>query len=620
MALDANCACSPDAVDLAFRESEPFIEREIRDRSYEMRRYLVDYAPVKIFPDGVGYELTKVRFFGDIGPQYDGFDGWRKEQRSRPFASGHKDAHDACGYVWEEVGHGFEQLHFHLMKRDLKTVPICVHDIRTFWEFQQYQNLIFKNLAEITANMREQLNRNAIIGFSVKHVVTSKGLEINSANPYELPNITGVTVGKLNFRILKRLYNALLREAGAFALDTMNGRPVFGLMASDDVLDDMFYEDDDIRTDIRESSMVDSLLTRYNFAEGVRNMFINIPDMFAPRYRDDGNGNLIRVFPYERDVAIESGTRPAPNPDYENAPYELVLILTRDLFTLRSRQAITTVGGETDFDAEAGMFDWKWHNPPRWCDPNRRIGFYYANGNIGIEPGDFTDIPGILVRRRPAYLDAAFWPAATCPPDPIDCNNELAVQGCPEAQIVDCCPLFDDPNSLQFKFSSPLAGPPVATDPIAIKLENGGVAQGTITSIAGDALSAEVDFGEPVECCPGTYLYVETGALGAACSADVITDKDGTAADRRLLQLEGLLIMSDLTGTTAVEVQFEDGSWGTADVIAIDTDAITYEVDTIVGNPNGLCITKVCLPTADFAQCPACNPTAVTCDPVTGLP
>ena len=45
---------------------------------------MVDLAPVKIFPDGIGFTMTKVRFFGDIGPQYDGFDGWRKEQRSRP--------------------------------------------------------------------------------------------------------------------------------------------------------------------------------------------------------------------------------------------------------------------------------------------------------------------------------------------------------------------------------------------------------------------------------------------------------------------------------------------------------------------------------------------------------
>ena len=133
------------------------------------------------------------------------------------------------------------------MKRDLKTVPICVEDIRTFWEFQQHQNLIFENLTEITANMREQLNRNALIGFSVKHVPTSAGLQVNAQNPYELPNIAGLVVGRLNGQILKRLYNALLREAGNYALAVENGRPMFGLIASDDVLDDLTYDSTPIR-------------------------------------------------------------------------------------------------------------------------------------------------------------------------------------------------------------------------------------------------------------------------------------------------------------------------------------------------------------------------------------
>ena len=621
MSISANCPCSPEMVDLAFRESEPFIEREIRDRSYRMRRYLVDYAPVKIFPDGIGYSMSKVRFFGDIGPQYDGYDGWRAEQRSRPGATGHQDAHDACGYNWEEVGHGFEELHYHLMKRDLKTVEICVEDIRTFWEFQQYQNLIFQNLTEITANMREQLNRNALIGFSVKHTITSKGLEVNSQNPYELPNITGVTIGKLNFRVLKRIYNALLREAGMFSLETANGRPVFGLMASDDVLDDMVYEDPEIRQDLRavaSGSGDDSLIKRYNFQDMIRNQFILIPDMFAPRYRDDGNGNLIRVFPYERDVPIQSGTRPAPNPDYENAPYELVLILTRDVFTLRSRQALTTAGGETNFEAETGMFDWKWHNPERWCDPNRRVGFYFANGKIGIEPGDFTDIPAILVRRRPATLDSAFWPAAECPPDPVDCDNNLPVQGCPCPQVVDCCEDFTNANVLQMKFSSGVSD--AVGDPVTIELNNGGRATGTILAKSADNLSLSIDFGEPVAC--DTELYVQLLCVDKSlCTADVISDFiNATTATNRDAKLSCLLKPSAAVGVT-ISALLEDGEYVDVDIVAIDTDSLVYELAPATGvDLADRCIKQLCIPDTVDATCPVCNPSAVVCDPTTGLP
>lgn len=618
MAIDVNCPCSPEQVDLAFRESEPFIEQEIRDRSYAMRRFMVDLAPVKIFPDGVGYELSKVRFFGDIGPQYDGFDGWRKEQRSRPAADGCGPAHDACGYVWEEVGHGFEELHYHLMERDLKTVPICLKDIRTFWQFQQFQNLIFKNLTEITANMREQLNRNALIGFSVKHVPTSVGLQINAQNPYELPNIAGVEVGKLNWRTLTRLYNALVREAGTFALTYDQGRPVFGLIASDEVVDDMYVEDRELLRVLYNSGQGQDILTRYNFQNSIRGLFVNIPDIYAPRYRDDGAGNLIRVFPYERDVVIQCGTRPAPNPDYENAPYELVIILTRDVFNLRSRKTISTVGGETDFEAETGMFDWKWHNPERWCDPNRRVGFYYANGNIGIEPGDFTDIPAILVKRRPKALDTLFWPAAVCPPEAVDCENELGAQGCPCPQIVDCCPLYSDPNSLQFRFSRSIL-PAVVTDPISIRLDTGGVAVGTIDAISVDGLAATVDFGEPVECCPGHYVEVlcEPSDL---CVADVISELvNATTATNRDVRLEALLRATAGVGDQ-INALLEDGTYVLVEIIAIDSDTATYEVEPVVaGSLDNHCIQELCVTPAVDPLCPACSPATVLCDPTEGL-
>ena len=615
--IDPNCPCSPEEVDRAFRESELFVEREVRDRTYKMRRFMVDMAPVKMFPDGIGFEQSKVRFFADIGPQYDGFDGWRREQRSRA-ASGHQDAHDQCGYIWEEVGHGFESLHWHMMERDLRTVPICVKDIRTFWEFQQWQNLIFTNLAEISANMREQLNRNALKGYAIKYVPTSAGPQPNPQNPYELPNVQGVTIGKLTYRLLKRFYPILSREAATFALGNMNGAPMFGLIATPETLDDMVLEDPEIRTDIREGSQVDDLVNRYNFKETVRGLFLNIPDIHAPRYRADANGNLIRVFPYERNVPIESGTRPAPNPEYETAPYELVLITTRDVFAIRARKAISSVGGQTDFNAETGMFDWRWHNPPRWCDPNRRIGYYYANGNLGIEPGDFTDIVGLLVQRRPIPLDVQFWPAADCPPEEAVCNNELPDnQGCPCPQVVDCCEVFTDPNSLQFKFSS--ATGLAVNDPVTLKLANGGEATGTATAVSLDTMSVTVDFAEPVSCAPGFYIELVCNPSDL-CVADVVSElQNATVAANRDLRLAALLRSTAAVAAT-VSALLDDDTYVDVTIEAIDTDSLTYEVSpNVAGSLDGKCIKQLCVPTALDAECPACSPAAVLCDPVTGL-
>lgn len=616
MACGGDCACSPQVVDLAFREAEPFIEREIRDRTYQMARYLVDFAPVKLFNDGIGYTQTKVRFYGDIGPQFDGMDGWRREQRSRPAADGLQGKHDACGYVWEEVGHGFEELQWYLMKRDLRTPDICIEDIRTFWEYEQMQELIFKNLADITVNMREQVNRNAIISFSVKYVLTSNGLETNKANPRELPNLgtagsNRVIVGKLNFRILKRLYNSLIREAAPYALDTINGRPVFGLMASDDVLDDLFVEDPQIRYTLDHSSMVDSLLLRYNFMDTIRNMFITIPDVYAPRYKVDTAGNLTRVFPYERDVMIQSGTRPAPNPEYDNAPYELVTILTKDLFCLRTRKAITTVGGETDFNAETGMFEWKWHNPPRYCDPNRRVGYYFANGRIGIEPGDFTDIPAILVARRPASLDVSFWPNPECPVAAEECDNKLPEQGCPCPKIISCCESITSDQVLQFRLSGPLADGTKVGDTVTIKLNNGGTADATIDDISADLSAIAVDFGQAVKCVPNFYLEVVCNENKGRCSAPVIEDAC-LSSGNRAVRVEYLL-SSEVAAESEIMAKLSTNEWIPVTVVSIDPVSITYTVSTGDAVLVEQCITKLCVPTAIDSTCGDCVSEGIPC-------
>lgn len=623
MACGENCACSPLVVDQAFREAEPFIEREIRDRTYQMARYLVDFAPVKLFNDGIGYTQTKVRFYGDIGPQFDGMDGWRREQRSHP-ADNLREAHDACGYVWEEVGHGYEELQWYLMKRDLRTPDICIEDIRTYWEYEQMQELIFKNLAEITVNMREQVNRNAIISFSVKYVLTSNGLETNTLNPRELPNLgtvgegedTRVTVGKLNFRVLKRLYNALVREAAPYALESVNGRPVFGLMASDDVLDDLFLEDPQMRYTIDHSSQVDSIINRYNFIETVRNMFITIPDMYAPRYKVDNAGNLTRVFPYERDVIIQSGTRPAPNPEYDNAPYELVTILTKDLFCLRTRKAITTAGGQTDFEAETGMFEWKWHNPPRYCDPNRRVGYYYANGRIGIEPGDFTDIPAILVARRPASLDASFWPAPTCPPTQEECTNALPTQGCPTSKVAGCMPDISNAHYLQFKLTKALST--AVNDDVIVKLNTGATIKATVLAKSTDNTLVKLDFGVDVECIPNFYLEVIDDATDyvGRCNSPVIEDAC-LSTGYRALRVEHLLSNSLVAHTTTVTgstvyLYLSTNEWITGEVMAIDKTAMIYSVNpttTLVDE----CIVKICVPTAVDSTCPSCVNAGTPC-------
>lgn len=624
-----NFACNESQVDTFFKRSEQFVEQQIADRTYAANRYWVDLYPVKPFPDGVGLTLDKVRFYGDIGPQFDGLEGWRQVQISRPVASALQPENSGCGYKFEEVGHGMETLSYSLFQRDLWTKPICVKDIRTFFQYQQVQDLIFQNLANITMNMREQLNRNAAYRFAIKSVA-APGLPFNTTDPYSLPNVAGADIGKLSVQLLRSAYYPIASEAGAFSIANLNGQPTFGLIAHPETLSDMIYDDPEVRKDIRwDAANVPNLIKRYNFTDQIFGMYMLMPDVEAPRYKPDANGNLIRVFPKIRDIAIEIGTRPAANPEYYTAPYELVLIMTRDLFALRSRSAISSVGGQTNFDAEAAMFNWKWHNPPRCEDPARRTGRYWATGEFGIEPGDFTDITAILVKRRPNANSISFWPNPECPPTPPECSpTGLPDQDCPCPQVVGCPSETALDDELLFFFDREISEE--VGDDVNIKLTNGSFITGEIT--AKNGVKVQIAFDAPIKPEPNVFVSLDCSPQ-LACKSKVegMVDCRSAVTNAVTLYLEKAIACT-ANGSATVKAYFGDGTTALLNVLGWDGPKKALKVRYATGygptdDPTGnapstdtydMCCDRkgvkcvCCVPTEDNG-CPACDAEGTVC-------
>ena len=610
--MSGNCGCTADQVDLMFKKAEQFIDEEIADRTMQLARYWVDLYPVKVFPDGAGITLDKVRFFGDVGPQWDGFEGWRLLQISRNAADGALGEHDGCGYKFEEVGHGLETVSYQLMQRDLHTKPICIKDIRTFYQYVEVQNLIFQNLTNISANQREQLNRNAAMSFATKYIALPN-LPFNTQDPHQLPVIPpGVEVGKLTYRLMLQLYHALVQEAAMFSLGQINGNPAFGVVGHPETLHDMTYEDPEIRKDMRECSGTQcELIEKYNFLDSI-GPFILMPDLYAPRYNRDASGNLIRVFPFDRNVPIEIGTRPITNPDYHTAEFEMILFLTRDLFSLRSRRALSSVGGETNFDAETAMFEWKWHNPPRCEDPYRRTGRYVTTAEMGVEPGDFTDIPALLVRRKPAYAGLEYWDAEVCPPVPSVCNNDLPPQQCPCPQVIAVCGAVS-PDELVITFDRDTGA--VATDVVQIDTVNGSFIEGTVVEANVPATILRIDFGGPVA---GTTLadLVQLRCLAVDhCNSGVSKTELCNIIGGEVTLLLCRLIRADAAET--ITLNMGDGSQIDVPIVSIDQGSLAYTVTLTYQqfcDAKGVC--SVCVPTATEATCPDCDPSAfVDCVP-----
>ena len=604
--LSGNCGCTPQQANVMFKEAEQFIDEEITDRTYAMNRYWVDLYPMKPFPDGVGLVLDKLRYFSDIGPQYDGFDGWRKIQRSRTGAMAEAcGEHDACGYDWETVGSGMETVSYDLMSRDLKTHPICIKDIRTLYQYRTFQELFFKNLANISANMREQLNRNAVMMFALKHIAIA-GLP-TAKDPHQLPNINGVEVGKLTYDLALMLYHSLIIEGANQALATMDGMPMVGLVGHPETLRGMYYDDPELRKDIREcraaSGNACDLIKRYAFIDTI-GPFVLMPDLYAPRYTLDAAGNFVRVFPFIREVEIQYGTRPIPNPLYQTAPYEGILFLLKDLLTLRTRTPLESVGGMTRFGPEPNMFDWRWWNPPG--DPFNRVGQYVTTAEVGVEPGDFTDVPMLIVKRRPEYWGQAFWAAEQTPPEAAEFENALPAEACPCPTIIGAYPDLD-PTRLLLIFDRDIALD--ANDPISLTTSQGTFVDATLISISDDGTRAVVDFGSAEPCKEiGRYVALNCNGATSYCNACVLKTALGGILDEEVTLTLNRLIKAD-TAAEVVTLILGDGSMLDVALAAnADTENLQYTVELTYAqfyDSKGIC--AVCVPPATDDSCPECD-------------
>lgn len=600
--IQGDCPCTEGEVNEMMARAPQFLDEQIAVRNNASPSYWRDMFPVKSFPDGVGLNLNKLRFYPDYGPQYDGFDGWRKLQVSRSAAAAEKcGEHDACATKFENVQFGHETLEYSLMQRDLATDKICIKDIRTFWQYLEFQNQIYKMLGDISNNIREQLNRNAAYGFANNHVALP-GLPTD-ADPKKLPNIpSGVEVGKLTYRLLKSLYPSYQAEAGEYSIANLAGLPMFGVIASSETLDNMVMEDEGLRQDIRYcSGMSCDLIKKYNFLDAI-GPFVLMPDENVPRYNRDAAGNLIRVFPLLRDVPIQNGVRVATNMAYHNAEFERVLIMVRGLFTLRTRRALTSVGGQTNFGPEPAMFEWEWFNVKSDSNPFRRYGKYITTGEVGIEPGDFTDVVSIIVKRRPAFSGIEYWPEEVCPNGEDDCDQTLGGSACPCPQIINQFPAVSS-TELTFVFDR---DPGLAADDEAeIEVITGGSITVTVQEVSADGLRVRVDFGEEVCVEPGRYIGIVCNDTDF-CTADVMK----TLTCGMLGNTVDLILSRPIRAGAGDTITLITGDGDTVDVpvTAVDINTLTYTVTyTYAAYCSGMGIASVCVPTATEATCPGCD-------------
>jgi len=623
--MSVQCASpiSPEQVTTAFLSAAPYFAKEILDLTVKRPMFTLDVPKMTQMPLGEGSTIEQLVFRGSMPEIERGFDKWR--------AIANNSGCDLCpspdcSYLWTEFpASAWERKRATLQEREFKTPAYCVKAIQTTRDFENVFNKIVQIMYQQTTWFKElNIVQNLLTGLSKKFVVDSNGPRPNTENPYVYRAVGAATLSALNITLLEFFYEQMRRMVDVEPYDMVDGSPLYGMQCSQQLISHMYRDDQSLRWDARFSSAADDLLTKYNFQSTIRSMFIPASIQYPRRFNLNAGGEVEEVLPVVNGIPGEVGTYTGPNPAYEMATFEEVLLHGRDPFEIAWRPTTDSLGSNTSFGpdgAEPGFMDyWAWINPQTNEDPFRRVGYFATAISLGVLPQYSEGMFGVLVARPNIGLTAMYMPVPSCPPEAPVCDNSVPDVSCPCGTILTVTANPLTAGQYFFNLAVPLDDSVEPLDVIQLGIATGGYINATIVSagISADRLTfaATLPDGVIVTCNDFFTTLFCDNTLG--CYSDVITySLNCDDATRVNVYLE-YPIKAD-TAADVVTVYFGDGTTSTtATVVSVDMTQNLWVID--LGATN-FCdqvggVAGICVPTATDATCPACGfgPTVTQCE------
>jgi hypothetical protein len=385
------------AIDTVLTQEANRIGQDIHRRTLHVSPWM-DLIKQTAFPDGMGYTLgtliydralpTTTANGSTLGTNWIDVGGATSESLVTSstldqILIGSKDTNIGAG-TNNANGKSFisfaRQLKQYSLKRATVESPrINVEDLRFAAYRTEQLRAVMDALTDATKysweeRYRDEYDRicaNYVICEASGTVITSTGKEGNASADIDFGAAGATPSANISNKILDSIYFRLVRAgAGTNAYGRENARPVFALVCSSEASYALQTEAG-FRDDVRyNNAKVSELIAPLGVEKSFRGFYHLIDDL-APRFTDDGDGNLTRVLPYTASSGVVT-----PNASYETAPIEAAYILHQDVMESQIPEPISGSNGLT-FDPVnyRGKFAWK-NIPSIDLNPDGTVGFF----------------------------------------------------------------------------------------------------------------------------------------------------------------------------------------------------------------------------------------------------
>jgi hypothetical protein len=274
---------------------------------------------------------------------------------------------------------------YNLAQKALEGPKICVNDLRFTFQAQKQLENCFSILANNTHELLANRHRDEYVRLAGHKVICTDGYpEASASFPLTEPT-SRLTSGALKRVYLRLNRDGAHRDGGAVAME--DGAPVYVAIMSPETDEAIIEQDYQIREDFRNTDRAPELLRALGIKRSYKG-FYHVIDHEAPRY-DFSGGAWVRRSYYDLESTTK-GDRAVLNADYESAEFEDTIIFLPSVYKTLVPAPISNPGGNTEFEPQTYMGDWKWLNiQDRIDNPDRSWGNFrglFANGSEPIHP------------------------------------------------------------------------------------------------------------------------------------------------------------------------------------------------------------------------------------------
>lgn len=324
------------------------------------------------FPEGLGYSInvfTSERVFGSSDNPT-----WSDVSVSDGNSS------SVCLPSAEALTFGQTLRSFNLQQKAFNGPDLCIEDLKTSWQIKQQLGKTMESLASLTDWVWTNRYKYEYLRIA-KKAYAKAGIPTGTTSGFAYVPTSPLTQG-----VLDKIYGKQIRDgAGRNALAMSEGRPVFGLICSQETSDFIIRGNTAVRDDYRRiPDAQKELLAPLGIDRSYRG-FVHVVDPYPPRY--DLVANVLTRRETWTSSSTTNGNKWEINTDWEAAEYEVSFVFHQDVYHSMVNAPMSSAGGNTAFDPQTYMGDFKWLNiQDKACNPDKTIGFHRARFMDGSQP------------------------------------------------------------------------------------------------------------------------------------------------------------------------------------------------------------------------------------------